>query len=325
MKKRVSQVSGIRSILEHASQVSGVGNLFEKFNKKLASDSPLKAENSATDVLQQPKRKKRPKNPRKQALKRQRERQNANQRIISRVVKKLQKRGIQNPHPTTVDADTFWRIQAIVNDHTGKAIEEISRQSREKIALGRIHRAALCHNGEVVRSYRGHDSSALRARLIFATAYLLLSVAKPTRKKGQYNRLVTGIAQSVINAIVTCSLEQRMHRNTISGKHRYDGKAGTVGYIDELKASGFLYARQAIWTVGKEIEIRGWKDIQPEEIAGERDGLAFSFARYWLVTDVFYRQPNPETKKTLWLDYVAGCSPVSEWLKDKPPNHVATA
>jgi hypothetical protein len=351
-------MTDITNILQKLSQVTGVENL-EDFYKKARStekDSEIDRVREALPNRQarsryDKERKKQHKDHSPRKVKR------SNLRIIARLKDKLLKGGVENPCPALIPAHLWLDCQAMIADQTGKVIREYANMLDNKIALTRIHRAALgmlstknidardflvdsvqdlpvSNKGEdltrtvddrakcpLIRaySYAGSDVGALRARRVFALGWLLVKLSKVTARKGKYNRLVSGIPQAaLIGALRDPYTGKHVHRTTISGRHRYVGQPGEIGYLDALKAADVLYTRQAIWT-GDKPQTKGWEDIKAEEMAGETpDGLKFSLDRYWIISSQHTSPKDAAEKAILWCDWLAGCQPWEMWLSPEP-------
>jgi hypothetical protein len=236
----------------------------------------------------------------------------------------------------------------MIADHTGKVIREYARMFENKIALARIHRAALGmvttrdagqtqdvsttldikNNSDVKTqldektrsySYAGSDVGALRARRVFTLGWLLVKLSKGTARKGKYNRLVANIPQAaLLGALRDPYTGRQVHRTTVSGRHRYAGQAGEIGYLDALKGADVLYTRQAIWK-GEKPTTKGWEDIRPEEVAGTTpEGLHFSLDRYWIISAQYTDPKDAAERAIMWCDFLAGCQPWDAWLQPEP-------
>lgn len=322
----------INSILNRLSQVVGVEGLAETYEKSRSeqkSDESEQIDRIRESLPNRQARARYDKELRKQKKSKHSPKKvkRSNLRLIQRLKDKLSK--LDNPKPALIPAHLWLDCQVMIADSSGKAIREYANQMGNKIAKTRIHRAALGmvrvtdndsnqENRDRAYSYAGTDPGALRARRIFALGWLLVQLSKGTRRKGKYTRLVAGIPQAaLIGALRDPFTGSHIYRTTVSGRHRKADQPGEMGYLDALKASDLLYTRQAKWR-GEKPDIKGWEDIRPEEIAGERDGLKFSTARYWLVTDQHTNPAQAAEKAILWMDFLAGCQPYELWLESNP-------
>lgn len=302
--KSTNQLS---DILQRASQVVGIPDLhlYAKKNEKPRNEP-------SEPVVRRAREKKRKRSNQAKAKKVRA----ANLRVIAKLKQRLSH--IENARPKLIPSDVWMACKVIVSDRTGRAIAEYSSQTSNKIALSRIHRAALstsCSNAKVY-SYRGDSTYAVRARRIFALGYLLIRMSHGTRRKGQYNRLVAGIPQTAMISAIESPFERRsdISRSTLTGRHRNGGKGGETGYLTALKHSGFCYSRQAKWRTDSECSVKGWGDIRPEEIAGSRGGWSFSLGRYWLITEQFTAVREQFARQKLWADMMSGYQPLDAWL-----------
>lgn len=337
----------IHNILNKLSQVVGVENLDGFYNKSRTIEKDSEIDRTREALPNRQARSRYDKELRKQ---RKTERKNAkkvnraNLRVVQRIKDKLLKGGIENPFPTMIPAHLWLDCQAMIADSTGKVIREYARTFENRIALTRIHRAALgmispestkniedrdnlgsqadiSNPAEMSRaySYAGSDVGALRARRVFALGWLLVKLSRPTNRKGKYNRLVANLPQAaLIGALRDPFTGKQVHRTTVSGRHRYAGQPGEIGYLDALKATDVLYTRQAIWK-GERPTTKGWEDIRPEEVAGEtEDGLKFSLDRYWIISSQHTDPKDAAEQAIMWCDFLAGCQPWEAWLQPEP-------
>ena len=193
---------------------------------------------------------------------------------------------------------------------------------------GLPNRAALGiagEDGERAYSYFGDSRGAVRARCIFAVGWLLLHLAVGTRRRGPYNLIVAGIPQkAIIDMLSGGRREDRIHRTTLSGTHRSTRQPGEIGYLDALKESGFCYTRQAKWR-GEDPDIKGWHDIRDNERAGSNGDWNFSTARYWVITSRYNDSSDPDVRRNLWGDHMAGSQPVEQWLETSQSSVPITA
>lgn len=321
----------IYSILTRATQVSGVEGLTEIYARHREAINTV-VEDGETEIQrirdELPNTKTRARFDREmrrtgRASEQQRQ-EKRRKRIIAtnlRRIRKLKERlsHLENPEPRLIPTELWLNAQTIIADTQGRVIAEFARQTSNKIAIARIHRAALGFpdgKGKPAYSYAGLGIGSLRARSIFALGYLLVHLSRGTRRRGRWSRLVTGIPQSAFATALSdpnSPFREKRGRRTISGVHRSLGQPGEIGYLDALKAAEFCHTRQAKWR-GDRPTARGWSDIRPEEIAGERDGLTFSLARYWIITDR-YKDPREAAEQAqLWVDWLAGCMPFASWL-----------
>lgn len=296
------------TILRRSEQVSGDSTLTARWL------NPQKRAISTEESFDAPIRREKPQK-KFSNEKKARKIRSANMRRIAKLKSRFA--NIENPCPKLIPTEIWRNCKVIVSDATGRTIEEFSKQISNKIALSRIHRAALAidDQGKAVFCYRGDNPGSLRARRIFALGYLCLAVAKSTRRKGQYKYLVAGIPQSaMISALESPnSKRQRIHPRTFTGIHAYTSTPGQIGYLDALKKSGFCYSRQAKWKTGTALIAKGWKDIRSQEIAGNRGEWSFSLARYWIVTDQYTDCKVATERQALWSDWTAGYQPTDTW------------
>jgi len=327
----------LHNILKRLSQVVGVDGLAEICEKSRTEPAKPEIDRIRESLPNRQARSRYDKELKKQKREKRAQKQvkRSNLRMIQRLRDRLDK--LDNPKPALIPADLWRNCQCMIADSTGKVIREFANQMANKIALTRIHRAALGMYPETVQdstmsntdanltraySYSGSDIGALRARRIFALGYLLVHLSKGTARKGKYNRLVAGIPQAAfIGALRDPYSGHQVFRTTLSGRHRYEGQAGELGYLDALKVSGLLYTRQAVWR-GDEPTTKGWKDIRPEEIAGEKDGWKFSLDRYWIITSQYTSPKEAADKAILWVDFMAGLQPWEVWLQPEPESDV---
>lgn len=344
--EKLSQVTGVEGLAERykkarSNKENGEENAVETEISRIRESLPNRAARSRFDKeLRKQKSKHSPKKVKR-----------SNLRLIARLRAKLS--SLDNPQPKLIPAHLWLDCQVMIADSTGKAIREFSNMMSNKVAKTRIHRAALgirsikniddrdiltdttdetdttsttfdktevssVENVSRAYSYAGTDRGALRARRIFALGWLLVQLSHGTSRKGKYNRLVAGIPQAAfIGALRDPFTGNQVHRTTVSGHHRYEGQPGEIGYLDALKASDVLYTRQAKWR-GDKPSTKGWEDIRPEEIAGERDGLKFSTDRYWIVTSQYTDPAAAAERARLWIDFLAGCQPYDLWLESTP-------
>lgn len=344
----------IHNILNKLSQVVGVENLDDFYKKaRTTENDSVKPIIPVIDRTREalPNRQARSRYDKELKRKKKTERHSAkkvkraNLRIIARLKDKLLRGGVENPCPNVIPSHLWLDCQAMIADQTGKVIREYANMLDNKIALTRIHRAALgmiatkniddrdldavqtpdiSPPNEMSRaySYAGSDVGALRARRVFAVGWLLVKLSKGTSRKGKYNRLVAGIPQAaLLGALRDPYTGRQAHRTTLSGRHRYSGQAGEIGYLDALKASDLLYTRQAIWR-GEKPATKGWEDIRPEEMAGETaDGLKFSLDRYWIISSQHTSPQEAAERAIMWVDFIAGCQPWEAWLQPEPVNN----
>ena len=304
----------LSNILERASQVSGVEFLADiarnaKNKPKTDEKKAIEPIRTIRDAVKKP-----PK-----AIKNERNRKkviSGNRRLVARLKAKLGH--IENPNPTLIPVNIWLNCKVIVSDATGRAVSEFSNQISNKIALSRIHRAALQidKEGRSQASYRGDDPSALRARRVFTLGYLLLSLATKTARKDGYRYLVKKVPQAAMIAALRSpnGSDESIYRTSFSGTRKQGQRRGEIGYLDALKKTDFCYTRQAKWRYGGQCLTRGWSDMQPEEIAGRRGEIAFSLARYWIVTDRFTDVKAVEPRQILSADCMAGFQPVDAWV-----------
>jgi len=342
-------MSDISNILKKLSQVVGVENLDEIYNKSRTTEKDSEIDRVRETLPNRQARSRYDKELKKQRTSQKKEKHSArkvkrsNLRMIARLKDKLLKGGIENPHPALIPAHLWLDCQAMIADQSGKVIREYANMLDNKIALTRIHRAALgmietrkiddrdilaCNSQQDIStsvemsraySYAGSDVGADRARRIFALGWLLVKLSKGTARKGKYNRLVAGIPQAaLIGALRDPFTGKQIHRTTLSGRHRYAGQPGEIGYLDALKASDLLYTRQAIWR-GEKPATKGWEDIREEEVAGEtEDGLKYSLDRYWIISSQHTSPADAAEKAIMWCDWLAGCQPWEVWLSPEP-------
>jgi len=355
------EMTDIHNILNKLSQVVGVENLDDFYKKARTTEND--SVNPEIDRVRETLPNRQARSRYDKEIKRQRKKEKhsarkikrANLRIIARIKEKLMRGGVENPFPEIISAHLWLDCQAMIADATGKVIREYARNFENKIALARIHRAALgmvmgdggedfeksaqdfpVSNNEVdltrdvtipeksatrAYSYAGSDVGALRARRIFALGWLLVKISKGTARKGKYNRLVANIPQAaLLGALRDPYTGRQVHRTTVSGRHRYAGQPGEIGYLDALKAADVLYTRQAIWK-GDKPTTKGWEDIRPEEVAGTTpEGLHFSLDRYWIISSQYTDPKNAAERAIMWCDFLAGCQPWEAWLQPEPVN-----
>lgn len=334
----------IKSILERASQVSGVDGLAEIYRTardELLRDhapppvvtDPLKQKPAKTAVnqpnRQQLARYDKELRARRKKVARQRKIKRADMRMMSKLREAQLARGIEEK-PVHIPAAIWISAQMIISDTTGVVIRHLAAQTLNKIALTRIHRASLGYlpDGKRKYSYEGHGEDALRARRTFATGWLLLQSSRSTRRSGKYNRLVAGFPQAALRAALRDPVTgAQPSTTTFSGIHRYRDdperdRPGDIGYLDALKKSGLVYCRQARWKTGQPITTKGWEDFRPSEYGGTRGDWSFSIGRYWIITDR-YNDPSDAVQRTiLWCDHLAGLQPWDEWEDDQNMSYI---
>lgn len=314
-------INSLRNILAKIEQAQGVAGLVDAYDS--TKKRPKKSDESLLTSGQDEFKKnhtahnrairKGPKN-------HHRKRQQANLRVIARLKKRYKNLIPNGLEPTGIPYDIYVDCQIIVSDRTGKSIAGFSHQMKNKIALARTNRAALAidSDGRAMYSYRGDSRGSQRARAIFATSWLLWRSSRGTNRSGPWNRLVTGIPQKRIIAAIT-PYGERKHVNTFSGRRRRGQNPWDIGYLNALKQSGMVYTRQAKWSVseGNKPTARGWEDYRESERGGERNGLAFSLARYWIISDQYTSSRNPKIKQHMMIDYIAGCQPIDAWISSR--------
>ena len=307
----------LHNILQRAEQVSGVFGLAERLARKSKPEQAPINENRYEE--------KQPTIARQHSSGRSGRAKDAYRKKIRlanlRIVAKLRKRfeGRENAIPKVIPANLWIDAQIIVSDATGRAVRAFAHQTDNKIALARIHRAALAidNDGRAQYDYAGDSVTSCRARRVFALGYLMLRLSRGTRRRGQWNRLLAGITQRALITAISDpynSSRKKLARTTVTGRHRRVGQAGEIGYLDALKRSGFCYTRQAKWRGADRPNLRGWHDIRDNEIAGCKNGLYFSTARYWIITERFSEVSDIDCKRQLWADWSAGCQPTESWI-----------
>jgi hypothetical protein len=310
--------------LDRISQVTGVDGLRDIYTSAYESARERRvADNEVAQVISEssPMRTSSSKHLNGQSCKKrsQKKVRKSNLRLLSKLKSRVKEIIGYDAKPKFISADLWYDCAVILWDKSAKAIKEFSVQCQNKIAISRLNRAALgiCdENGKRAYSYVGDSRGALRARRIFALGWLLMNLSVGTRRKGPFNRLVAGIPQSALRAVLRDpSTGEQVHRTTISGEHRSTRQAGEIGYLDALKESGFCYTRQAKWQ-GDAPNIKGWEDIRDVERAGQNGEWQFSMARYWIITSRFSDSADETIRSRLWIDYIAGCQPLDRWLDD---------
>lgn len=316
-------INSLRNILKRIEQGQGVDGLVDAYDS--TRKTPEKSHE--TQLTSGQKELKKTRTAHNRAIPRpkknhHKKREQANLRVIARLRKQYQNLIARGTEPKGIPYDIYVDCQVIISDRTSKTIQGFSRQLKNKIGLARINRSALGirDDGKALYSYRGDSRGSQRARAIFATGWLLWRLSRGTNRKGPWNRLVTGLPQKRMIAAIT-PYGERKHVNTFTGKRREGENPWDIGYLDALKESGFCYTRQAKWSVskGNKPTAKGWEDYRESEKGGERNGLAFSLARYWIISDQYSASSNPEFIQKMLVDYVAGCQPIDVWISDQTP------
>lgn len=303
-------INSLGNIVGEFYQRNGIGDAKELFNKKrkFHADSNPVIE-SAETVIFEKSRLEKDRYRQKTNEKRGKKAKKANLRMLARMKKKALSLGIEQYRPNFIHAETYYDCQIILSDNAGKAISEFSRLAKNKIHIARTHRAALGYvpnRDEMKYSYKGDSPGAQRARIVFALSWLLLKEEKPTNRKGQFTRIVTGLTVDQLRTALRNPRSGHIpSRSAMSGERRKSHRSGDIGYLDVLKKCQVLYSRQLVWK-GERPEVKGWEDYRADEYGGQRDGIHYSRNRYYLVTGHFIDAKDKDIRGQLWIDHIAG-------------------
>jgi len=134
--------------------------------------------------------------------------------------------------------------QDCLADPSGRAIRYHSRRLGHPIAIGAIRRAALVPGADGQCRYSWRDD---RARRIAALGLALVSLAAPTRRKGQFTLLARGFSRQCLAALLADPWSRaRPSLTALAGRHRRGAtlETGQLGYLRALEAAGLFYAQQ---------------------------------------------------------------------------------
>ncbi len=170
---------------------------------------------------------------------------------------------------------TCWKI---VGDASGAAARAAWR-GVAPLLRARMLRAALNMQGIEAARYSWADK---RARRICALAWALYTLAKRTRRRGQWaGGLVLGVTRGALCHLLRDPYEPSAEDavpgiSALAGTHRKGATAasGEVGYMLALKEVGFVYSQRV--------------HNRDNALPCERWG-AWCSARYWLASGVYER------------------------------------
>jgi hypothetical protein len=197
------------------------------------------------------------------------------QRWLEAARKKVQaRRGLaaEPLPPYALISPELWRdCMDIAWDPTGKAAKIHLARLRRPAWAAIIRKAALGElaSGECMRGW-----SSERARGIAIDGLILCRLQQRGRRRGKWIGLVRGVTRGAFAAAASGARDRRLHRNTISGRHRMGAAAesGHIGYLDALEAYGLIY-RQRL----PAHQVATW-----ERWTG-RDGKTYAANRYWVI------------------------------------------